>query len=260
MRIFTFVLLTPLLLLSPLFLLSQTTESQLSVNKGVAVVELFTSQGDINCPLADKLLSAIIADAAKNNKPVFCLSMHVDFWNRYGWKDPFSSLKYTNRLQNYTTVLGLKETYTPFMLVNGRSIVEGTEFNKANEIIIKALLAPAKLEPTFVWEIFDDTLDISYQVGTGKISGKSGADKYINVAIVEKGLSTKVDKGDNAGKTLLNDNVARLFHACDLNSSKGLIRIPLKKLKPGDSKSIVLFIQEKTTRKVLGATSAKFNK
>src|SRR5688572_13344132 len=254
MKIFTF------LLLSPLFLYSQATEKKLSINQGVAVVELFTSQGDINCPPADKLLSEIISDASINNKNVFCLSMHVDFWNRFGWKDPFSSFKFTNRLQNYTTILGLKETYTPFMLVNGRTIVEGTDFKKANEVLIKALLTPAKLEPTFVWEIFDDTLDISYQVCTDKISGKSGADKYIHVAIVEKGLSTKVEKGDNAGKTLLNENVTRLFHTSDLKSQKGLIRIPLKKLKPGQSKTLILFIQEKTTRKVLGATSAKFVK
>jgi len=227
---------------------------------GVVVIELFTSQGDINCPPADKLLSEIILNAEKNNKPVYCMSMHVDFWNRFGWADPFSSLKYTKRLQNYTSVLGMKETYTPFMLINGRTVVEVSDSKKANDIINKELNAPAKLHPDFKWEVFDDTLDITYNINSEITSGKSGSDKYINVAIVEKGLKTKVEKGDNAGKTLTNDNVTRLFHTTDLKTQKGLIRIPLKSQKPGESKNIILFIQEKSTKKVLGASMVKFSK
>lgn len=227
---------------------------------GVAVIELFTSQGDINSPAADKLLSEIIADAEKNNQQVFCLSMHVDFWNRYGWKDPFSSFKFTNRLTNYTSVLGQKETYTPFMLMNGRTVLPVESKEKVLDLIKTSLATSVPMLPEFTFQIFDDTLDISYEVKSAVITGKSGSDKYINVAIVEKGLSTKVGKGDNEGKTLRNDNVTRLFYSADLKTQKGLLRVPLKKLSPGLNKSIIIFIQEKSNRKVLGAASLLFLK
>lgn len=226
---------------------------------GAVVVELFTSQGDINSPQADKLLSEIIADAEKNNKPVYCISMHVDFWNRFGWKDPFSSLMYTRRLTNYTSVLKEKETYTPYIIINGTKSVAGTDSKKVFATIESELKIPATIQPEFSYTIFDDTLDITYDSHLKSVSGKSGYDKYIYVVIVEKGLSTKVTKGDNAGKTLVNDNVSRLFFSTDLKSSKGLIRVPLKKLKPDANKTIIFFIQDKASRKILGATSRKFS-
>ncbi len=239
---------------------SQNQKASPAAYPGVAVIELFTSQGDINSPAADKLLSEIIADAEKNNQQVFCLSMHVDFWNRYGWKDPFSSFKFTNRLTNYTSVLGLKETYTPFMLLNGRTVLPVESKAKVFDMIKTSLATSVPMQPEFTFQIFDDTLDISYEVQSAVITGKSGSDKYINVAIVEKNLSTKVEKGDNEGKTLRNDNVTRLFYSSDLKTQKGLLRVPLKKISPGLNKSIIIYIQEKSDRKVLGATSMLFLK
>ena len=247
-----------LFLLCPLLVVSQESKQVTSSYPGVAVIELFTSQGDINCPPTDLLLSEIIADAEKNNKPVFCLSMHVDFWNRYGWKDPFSSLKYTTRLTNYTSVLGMKETYTPLMIVNGRTTLSGADHKKAFESVSAELSKKAALKPEFTYQIFDDTLDIAYNMNAPLVTGKSGSDKYVNIAIVEKGLSTKVTKGDNAGKTLKNDQVTRLFYTTDLKTAKGVLRVPIKKLKPGPNKSIILFVQEKTTKKVVGASAVSF--
>jgi len=227
-------------------------------NSGVVLVELFTSQGDINSPQADKLLSEIIADAEKNNKPVYCISMHVDFWNRFGWKDPYSSLMYTRRLTNYTSVLKEKETFTPYIIINGTKSVAGTDRKKVLATIDAELKIPALVPLDFSYTIFDDTLDITYDSHLKSVSGKSGNDKYIYVVIVEKNLSTKVTKGDNAGKILLNDNVSKLFFTTDLKSSKGLVRVPLKKIKPDINKSIILFIQDKSTRKVLNASSKQF--
>ncbi|MFN5223944.1 MAG: DUF1223 domain-containing protein, partial [Bacteroidota bacterium] len=97
------------------FLLATLPFQSYSQNK-FAVVDLFTSQGDINCPEADKLLSELNKQSADG---VYCISLHVDFWNRFGWKDPFSSLKHTRRLTNYSSVAKERETYTPYFVVNG---------------------------------------------------------------------------------------------------------------------------------------------
>jgi len=225
----------------------------------IAVVELFTSQGDINCPRADKILSDIIAHAKKTNKPVYCISLHVDFWNRFGWMDPFSTFRSTNRLQNYSSVFGDKETYTPKFIINGKSTPENPDQKKITEIINRELSAKAMMQPEFTYQVFDDTLDVSFNINFDLKKNKSGSVFYINVVIVESGLSTKVTKGDNEGKTLLNDNVSRLHYTTDLKSPSGLLRIPLKKTKAGPNKSLIFFIQDKKTKQVAGAASLNFN-
>lgn len=226
---------------------------------GVAVVELFTSQGDINSPKADKLLSDLIADAEKNNKPVYCISLHVDFWNRYGWKDPFSSLKFTNRLQNYSSAFGDNETYTPRFIINGKSTVDKPDIKNLSETISTEIASKAMMNPVFTYQIFDDTLDVNYDINFDLKKNKSGSTFYINIVVLEKELLTKVTKGDNEGKTLRNVNVARYFYTTDLRASKGLIRVPFSKIKPGSGKSILIFIQDKKTKQVFGAYSKNFN-
>jgi hypothetical protein len=225
---------------------------------GFAVLELFTSQGDINSAEADKILSEISAEAEKSGKKVYSISQHVDFWNRLGWKDPFSSFRHTKRLQNYTSVLKIEETYTPFFLVNGEPVSGDISKKTVNDAVSKMLGTKPVFNPEFTYEIFSDTLDLMYDLKGDLKLAKKGSESYINVVITETGLSTKVTKGDNAGKTLRNDYVSRLFYTTNLQTSKGLLRIPLRGLKPGKNKHILLFIQDKQSRKITGAVRLEF--
>ncbi len=50
------------------------------------LVELFTSQGCSSCPPAD----AYLGDLAQRDD-VVALSLHVNYWDYIGWKDPFAS-------------------------------------------------------------------------------------------------------------------------------------------------------------------------
>jgi hypothetical protein len=248
-----------LFLLLNFFNISSIAQAVKENYPGVVVVELFTSQGDINSPAADKILSEVLADAEKNSKPVFCISEHVDFWNRFGWKDPFSSLKYTSRLQNYSTAFGDDETYTPRFIINGRPVTGNPDSKKIAETINKELNSKSLFVPEFSYVIFDDTLDLSFNLNADLKKNKSGSSYYLNFVVVEKGLFTKVLKGDNEGKSLRNDNVARFFYTTNLNEAKGLIRIPFKNIKKGPGKSFVLFIQDKKTKQIVGANGQVFN-
>ena len=73
--------------------------------KPFALVELFTSEGCSSCPPADELLSEIAAQARTTKRPIVALAFHVDYWDRLGWKDPFSDSTYTQRQYAYAAVL-----------------------------------------------------------------------------------------------------------------------------------------------------------
>ena len=50
------------------------------------VVELFTSQGCSSCPPANAFLNEL----SRDRRDLLPLAFHVTYWDRLGWKDPFS--------------------------------------------------------------------------------------------------------------------------------------------------------------------------
>jgi len=78
-----------------------------TANKNIVVMELFTSQGCSSCPPADRLLGSY-----SNREDIIALSFHVDYWNRLGWKDPFSRQEYSERQREYSSSFKSSSLYT----------------------------------------------------------------------------------------------------------------------------------------------------
>src|SRR5579859_7914310 len=57
---------------------------------GVAVVELFTSEGCSSCPPAEAVFDEVVERARSARKRVIPLEFHVDYWDGLGWPDRFS--------------------------------------------------------------------------------------------------------------------------------------------------------------------------
>src|SRR3954465_5666952 len=85
---------------------------------GVAVVELFTSQGCSSCPPADKLMGELIRDPS-----LVAFTLPVDYWDSLGWKDPLADPRNSERQRAYARVRGERGVYTPQMVINGRAHV-----------------------------------------------------------------------------------------------------------------------------------------
>jgi hypothetical protein len=105
------------------------------------LLELFTSEGCSSCPPADKLLEGL-----EHTQPVVVMSEHVDYWNRIGWTDPYSSPAFSARQQAYARRFRIQGPYTPQMIVDGRVEFVGSDARQA----IAAIATAAKLPKTAI--------------------------------------------------------------------------------------------------------------
>jgi len=78
------------------------------------VVELYTSQGCSSCPPANAYLNEL----SRNRRDVLPLAFHVTYWDRLGWKDPYSLQAATDRQDQYGHRFG-DGSYTPEIVVDG---------------------------------------------------------------------------------------------------------------------------------------------
>jgi hypothetical protein len=224
------------------------------VSQPFAVVELFTSEGCSSCPPAEKLLNRISSEAKTNQKNIFCLEYHVDYWDRAGWKDPFSKNQFTRRQNNYSGALQHKELYTPQMIVNGETEFVGFDAGKANAAIDKALKIPVGIRLSItVDSVSNDSAYVHYS------SSQSDKNFSLHFVVVENGLTSKISKGENSGKTLTHDNMVRIFYSTGLNTNSGSVIIPLKGFSLNQKCSMISFAQHKQSMKILGVAKNNFD-
>src|ERR1700760_1283646 len=97
------------------------------------VIELFTSQGCSSCPPANAFLN----EMTKGGSDVLPLAFHVTYWDRLGWKDPFSITEATLRQDRYGHRFG-DGSYTPEMVVDGSVGLVGSDRDEVNAAIERA--------------------------------------------------------------------------------------------------------------------------
>ena len=132
-RFFSFVLST----LSAGTLLCQAADK--NDRRVPVLLELFTSEGCSSCPPADQLLQDWDQKQPIAGADLIVLSEHVDYWNRLGWKDSFSSAQFSGRQHDYTEKYRLDGVYTPQLVVDGRFGLVGSDSRAAMDAVRKAL-------------------------------------------------------------------------------------------------------------------------
>lgn len=160
---------------------------------GVAVVELFTSEGCSSCLPADQVLADLKTRMTGQN--VFLLALHVDYWDYLGWKDHFGEPANSERQRKYDSILH-SEVYTPQMIVNGKSVFVGSDRLRANEAISEGLKNPAVTEIRIQNDVEADQQQVKVHVNiTGDINNE-----VLNIALIEEKAVTSVSAGENKGK------------------------------------------------------------
>ena len=213
--------------------------------KGFVVMELFTSQGCSSCPPADALLAEY---AAAHNEHIIPLSFHVDYWNRLGWADPFSSKSYSERQQWYSQHLPKGSVYTPQLIVNGRGEVVGNN-RKAVGGLVKNELANENTETIAIMDIAIDKNAINFHYNTANIH----KNVVLNIALVQKQATTHIKAGENEGVTITNHNIVRSFATIAINNDGvGSINIPA--MFKASEYALVLYVQNKNDLSISAAT------
>ena len=194
----------------------------------VALVELYTSEGCSSCPPADQFLSSRRGAGLRADQAVL-LSLHVDYWNDIGWKDPYSQPAFTARQRWLSDLAHTRTIYTPEFFVAGkeaRNWSDGLEpaIKRVNALPAQANIAISMGQPLRV-----------------SASGPAGAKLYL--ALVENGLATKVSAGENNGRTLRHDYVVREWAAPVVLGADGKAVLTRTVATPRARYGVVAFVQ-----------------
>lgn len=215
---------------------------------GFAVVELFTSEGCSSCPPADELLVKLQREA--NTKNIYLLAYHVDYWDRLGWKDQFSSNDFTKRQQKYQDWLNLYVMYTPQFIINGT-----TEFAGYNETALFEKVSHAlKTKQSGSLEVTPSASSASLIVKfkTDKIQDNSN----LFVAVIQKQAISKVEHGENKGNTLHHVQIVKQLNSFPLDKKEGNVKIPRPENFNSKDFEIIGFTQNTNTGQILQTTKA----
>ena len=231
-----------------LLTLSLTFQAYAQKNKSIVVLELFTSQGCSSCPPADVLLKDI--KSKYNHQQVYVLSYHVDYWNRLGWKDPFSKPEFSDYQRRYATKFNSNSIYTPQLVVNGRIHFTGSNEYKAYSAI-KKYLNEESLSTVIIRNIErnEDSIEFTYNFEAKEA-------KSITFVLLVDEKKTNVSRGENRNKTIINSNV--VADKVDRDKNEGTIFLTIPDwVNTTDKLSVIAYVKD-DDQNVIGGTKHDF--
>lgn len=241
---------------APVTTLSAAPPAKTDASAVPVLVELFTSEGCSSCPPADAVLAALERVQPIAGARVVPLGLHVDYWDRLGWTDPFSSARASERQRDYASLGG--GSYTPQAVVDGRAQTVGsrraavelaiTEASRRPHASLSVDLAP-RAEPAAPYAL---TLKV------GALPPGAASDAQAVVALTENAVRVEVPRGENGGSTLEHTAVARELVIAGAVPAQGVtLTVSLKSPAGVAAKDlrVVAFVQERGSRRVLGTTT-----
>lgn len=193
--------------------LSMNAESKPAVLKSgpekTALLELYTSEGCSSCPPAEKWLSSL-KDSTRLWKDFVPVAFHVDYWNRLGWRDPWSDKIFSDRQISYAESWHSENVYTPAFVLDGAEWSDWGVFRAgprpgASKV---GVLTATSSDPNNWQVVFEpvNTNGVSYQ---------------IHAALLESGVSSDVKAGENRGRKLLHDFAVAQFANVPMRQADG---------------------------------------
>lgn len=218
-----------------------------------ALVELYTSEGCSSCPPADKQLSQF-PSREYGLEQVVPISLHVDYWDDLGWKEPFAQPQFAERQSWLVHANGHKTVFTPHFFVSGTEVRDWRAAlgDELNQVISEPARASIRIHA-------ESTRPGAVSVVASATGPGTGDPLALFVALTEDKLTSKITAGENRGATLSHDHVVRKWIGpVALNDG----RVEFKQTVSTRSTwnvaqlGIAAFVQDLRTGKVLQAVGA----
>ena len=168
----------------------------------VSLVELYTSQGCSSCPQADRWMTSLKDQPDLWNSFV-PLALHVDYWDYIGWQDPFAQPAFGQRQRVYEDEGSVNAIYTPGMMLDGREWrgwargeFPGSEVTSAGVLTVV---------------VQKEEIQVAFLPQESVVESLS-----VHVAILGFDLKSRVTRGENRGRELLNDFIVLLWSEAPL--------------------------------------------
>jgi hypothetical protein len=166
--------------------------------RGPVVVELYTAQGCASCGKANAFV-ATLADRAG----VTALTFSVDYWDYLGWKDTFAQPEFGDRQHAYDKRFGLRDVFTPQIVVDGAAQASGDNQAKVSDLIRAA--RRAEQQGPEITPRADGTIAVA---AASRRHAKRGDDVWL-VRYDPRTETVVVKEGDNKGQSVAHRNVVR---------------------------------------------------
>jgi hypothetical protein len=220
------------------------------------ILELFTSEGCSSCPPADQLLANLDRSQPLEGLELIVLSEHVDYWNRLGWSDPYSSPLFSARQQKYAAQLKVDDVYTPQVVVDGQWEAVGSNGPKLSKAIGKAA-SQVKSPLTLTATQADGKVQVHVQwSGMEKLHGRVA----VYLALAQNEALSHVQAGENSGRDLKHVAVVRQLEEVGTLTEKTAFSKDAtlsSNAKWTGGVRVIAFLQEKSSGRIIGAAQQK---
>jgi hypothetical protein len=216
-----------------------------------AVIELFTSQGCSSCPPADALLGRLA------HKPgLVALSFSIDYWDYLGWRDTLGSPANSERQRSYARARGDGRVYTPQMVIDGITHVNGADEEAVREAVASAEKRLAKSKVPITLRAEGDTLIVDVGAAAKESDRRSAT---VWLAIAKEVEKVAITRGENRGKLLAYHHPVRELTPIGMWEGEAMtLRLPLKDLKTMGGDCLFVLLQEENTGPMLGAAEFEY--
>ena len=201
-----------------------------SPNEAVRLIQLFTSEGCNSCPPADAWLSSLRTSDGLWSRYV-PVAFHVTYWDSLGWRDRFGQQAFDS-LHETTAARANAPVYTPGVFVAGK---EWRSWRRAPLAIDGANDGVAGVLRV---DLGDAIADVTFD------SPGTFTQLNVDLAWLQAGQTTQVRRGENAGKSLHHEFVARAMRSTPMEMTGHVWRasVPASAADRNASQAIAVWV------------------
>ena len=204
------------------------------------LVELYTAEGCLSCPPADRWLGEL----TQADSGVAALAFHVDYWNDDGWVDPFSDAAYTQRQSYRLRLAGKKTLVTPEVMIGTQTMVDWRSAAAVKRALHNAREGDAEVQLSLSGALTADHADL--QLSAKETGAKTQTPApMLWLALYQQGADRHITAGENRGVSLHHTHIVRKLAGpwkLEPDGTHGAVRIPLHGLDPAEL-GVILFAE-----------------